>query len=143
MRKRPRPPCRLLLTEIMDPIDIAAEYLDRDRHSILSADRIKSGLTNESWLVRAEHAAVVVRFSNREVDALQIDRQSETRILSMVADAGIGVPILVCAPERHLLVTLHVKQPVPGAYRVHIDLVYDGEVLQTQDVAFSMPEAIG
>jgi hypothetical protein len=46
--------------------------------------------------------------------------------------------------ERQLLVTLHVKQPQPGGtYRIHIDLIYDGEVLQTQDVAFSMPEAIG
>ena len=45
--------------------------------------------------------------------------------------------------ERHLLVTLHVKQPLPGAYRVQIDLMYEGEVLQTQSVAFSMPEAIG
>jgi hypothetical protein len=45
--------------------------------------------------------------------------------------------------ERQLLVTLHVKQPRPGGtYRVHIDLVYDGEVLRTQDVLFSMPEAL-
>jgi len=45
--------------------------------------------------------------------------------------------------ERQLLVTLHVKQPLPGNYRVHIDLIYDGEVLHAQDVTFSMPEAIG
>ncbi len=50
---------------------------------------------------------------------------------------------IVGTMERQLLVTLHVKQPVPGAYRVHIDLMYEGEVLQTQDIAFSMPEAIG
>jgi hypothetical protein len=46
--------------------------------------------------------------------------------------------------ERNLLVTLHVKQPVPdGTYRAHIELVYEGEVLQTRDVVFSMPGAIG
>jgi hypothetical protein len=46
--------------------------------------------------------------------------------------------------ERHLLVTLHVKQPIPGGtYRVQIELVYEGEVLQTQEVLFLMPEAMG
>ena len=50
---------------------------------------------------------------------------------------------IVGTMDRQLRVTLHVKQPVPGVYRVRIDLIYDGEVLQTQDVAFSMPEAIG
>jgi hypothetical protein len=51
---------------------------------------------------------------------------------------------IVGTMERNVLVTLHVKQPVPGGtYRVQIDLIYDGEVLQTHNVAFSMQEAIG
>ena len=45
--------------------------------------------------------------------------------------------------ERELLLTLHVKQPMSGVYRVQIDLSYEGEVLQSRDVFFSMPEAIG
>jgi hypothetical protein len=45
--------------------------------------------------------------------------------------------------ERELLITLHVKQPVAGTYRVQIDLIYEGEVLQSRDVFFSLPEAIG
>ena len=40
--------------------------------------------------------------------------------------------------ERDLMVTLHVKQPMPGDYRAHIDLMYDGEVLQSQDVIFQV-----
>jgi len=51
---------------------------------------------------------------------------------------------IVGTMERNLLITLHVKQPVPGgAYRVQIELVYEGEVLQTQEVHFLMPEAMG
>lgn len=51
---------------------------------------------------------------------------------------------IVGTMERNLLVTLHVKRPIPGGtYRVQIELVYEGEVLQTQDILFSMPEAIG
>ena len=45
--------------------------------------------------------------------------------------------------ERHLALTLHVKQPLPGAYNARIDLIYEGEVLQTQKIAFSLPELIG
>ncbi len=88
----------------MDPIAIAAECLRKDRR-LLSAERIKNGLTNESWLVRADDAAVVVRLSNHATEALQIDRQSEAAILSIVADVDIGAPVLLCAPERNLLVT--------------------------------------
>jgi hypothetical protein len=45
---------------------------------------------------------------------------------------------VIGTPERSLLLTLHVKQPQPGDYRARIDLMYDGEVLQTQDVIFSL-----
>ena len=51
---------------------------------------------------------------------------------------------IVGAMERQVLVTLHVKQPVPGGiYRVQIELIYESEVLQAQHVHFTMPEAIG
>jgi hypothetical protein len=45
--------------------------------------------------------------------------------------------------ERHLALTLHVKQPMPGEYHAQIDLIHEGEVLQTQQIAFSLPEPIG
>ena len=44
--------------------------------------------------------------------------------------------------ERHLALTLHVKQPMPGEYRTRIDLIHEGDVLQTQHVTFSLPEPI-
>jgi thiamine kinase len=92
----------------MDPIAIAAECLRKDRRLLTNAARIKNGLTNESWLVHADDGAVVVRLGNRETKALQIDRDSEASILAAVAAAGIGAPVIYCAPERHLLVTRHV-----------------------------------
>ena len=89
----------------VDPLDIAAQCLRADRAELAPPERIKSGLTNESWLVRGGPTAVVVRLSNREAAALQIDRQSEASILSIVADAGIGAPVVFCSPEQHVLVT--------------------------------------
>ncbi len=51
---------------------------------------------------------------------------------------------IVGTMERQLGLTMHVKNPLPGGeYRTQIDLVYEGEVLQTQQVTFSMPETIG
>ncbi len=41
--------------------------------------------------------------------------------------------------ERDLMVTLHIRQPQPGDYRAQIDLLYDSEILQTQNVIFSLP----
>jgi thiamine kinase len=89
----------------MDPVKIAADSLNKERDAFTFSERIKSGLTNESWLVRADDAAVVVRMSNRDTDVLQIDRQSESLILNAVARAGIGAPVVLCDLERHLLVT--------------------------------------
>jgi hypothetical protein len=45
--------------------------------------------------------------------------------------------------DRHLALTLHVKQPMPGDYRAQIDLLYEGEILQTQHVTFSLLEPSG
>jgi thiamine kinase len=127
----------------MDPIEIAAEYFDKERRSILSVERIKSGLTNESWLVRAEQDGVVVRLSNREVDALQIDRQSESRILAIIAAAGIGAPILLCVPDRHLLVTRHIPGRTWSARdaRLSENLVRVAEVLRALH-ALPVPENV-
>jgi hypothetical protein len=45
--------------------------------------------------------------------------------------------------ERHLALTMHVKQPIPGEYRARVELMHEGEVLQTEQVAFSLPEPLG
>jgi hypothetical protein len=45
--------------------------------------------------------------------------------------------------ERRLALTLHIKQPMPGAYRVQVDLIHEDEILQTQHITFSLPEPIG
>jgi thiamine kinase len=91
----------------MNPTEIAAETLRKQRDSLAPAEKISGGLTNENWLVRADDTAIVVRLGNRNTEALQIDRSSEAIVLNAVARAGIGPPVLVCAPDRHLLITEH------------------------------------
>jgi hypothetical protein len=50
---------------------------------------------------------------------------------------------VVGAMERHLALTLHIKQPMPGAYRAQVELIHEGEILQIQHITFSLPEPIG
>lgn len=45
--------------------------------------------------------------------------------------------------ERQLALTLHLQQSDPGEYRVRVELLHEGEVLQTQIATFSLPEPIG
>jgi thiamine kinase len=118
-----------------------------------AVERIKHGLTNQSWLVRTDAIALVVRISNASESSLQINRTSEALILGGVAQAGIGPEMLVCDPSRHLLVTrymgptwthedavrddnivriagllrrLHALTPPPGLHRVDLRAVVDG-----------------
>ncbi len=91
----------------MNPTDIAAEVLRKERDRFAPAERLDGGVTNDSWLVRTDDLAIVVRLSNRDVRALQIDRESEAVVLNTVAHAAIGPPVVVCSPERNLLITEH------------------------------------
>jgi thiamine kinase len=86
------------------PEQVAAEVLTVEA-SALTATRIKGGLTNESWCVEGADVQVVVRISTADEHALQLNRYSETQVLSLVQAAGIGAEVLLCAPERRLLVT--------------------------------------
>lgn len=86
----------------MSPADIAAFVLAEE---ITAIERIKHGMTNESWLVRTAADAVVVRISHPDCERLQIDRASEAVILGAVARAGIGPQILLCDPDKRVLVT--------------------------------------
>jgi thiamine kinase len=85
--------------------DIAASALGAPRESVVSVERIKHGLTNQSWRVRTSSDVVVVRISTADEDALRIDRASEAGILEAVAAAGIGAPVVRSDPAHHILVT--------------------------------------
>jgi thiamine kinase len=87
-----------------NPLAIAADVLNV-AEAQLRAERIKGGLTNESWCVTSAQGDVVVRVSTADERALQLDRQSEERVLSLVDTAGIGADVLLCAPARRVLVT--------------------------------------
>ncbi|AMN45987.1 hypothetical protein ACG33_02440 [Steroidobacter denitrificans] len=93
------------INHIAPAVLAAAQVLGLEAAAITSVTDIKHGLTNRSWLVRADGEALVVRLSDAAEDALQIDRASEARILSAVAAAGIGPGVLHCDPDRHILVT--------------------------------------
>jgi thiamine kinase len=95
----------------MHPEHIAALALDVPFADIVASERIKHGLTNESWLVRTARDAVVVRVSNAAERELQIDRNSEAAILAAVAAADLGAPVLLCDPARHVLVTRYLGNP--------------------------------
>jgi thiamine kinase-like enzyme len=79
---------------------------------------LRDGLTNDSWLVRTAHGDVVVRINNPHAQALQIDRRIEAQILTTVGAAGIGPEVLLCDPNRHVLVTRYLG-PACSAADLH------------------------
>jgi thiamine kinase len=87
------------------PRDIAAAALGIAAAQIVTVERIKHGLTNDSWRVRSESEAVIVRISNAAETLLQIDRRSEAAVLQLVAAADLGPEVLVCDLARRVLVT--------------------------------------
>lgn len=88
----------------MTPTQAAAAVLKCD-DAELHAERIKRGLTNESWRVRGGGHDVIVRLSTADEQALQLDRRSEAHVLKLVEQAGIGAEVVWCAPESRLLIT--------------------------------------
>ena len=49
---------------------------------------------------------------------------------------------IIGSMDRHLQLTVHVARPESsGEYRAQIDLIHEGEVLQTESLKFSMPAA--
>ncbi len=108
----------------MTPEKVAAEVLGVEA-STLSATRIKGGLTNESWCVAGAPITVVVRISTADEHALQLNRRSETQVLSLVQQAGIGAEVLLCSPERRLLVTRKLD-----AQPLALDALHDLDCMQ-------------
>lgn len=90
------------------PAEVAASALGVPVEGIVAVERIKHGLTNQSWRVRTASEIVIVRISTADEDALRIDRESEARILAVVAAAGLGAPVLRCDPSHHVLVTRYI-----------------------------------
>jgi thiamine kinase-like enzyme len=132
---------------------VAAALPGIDSGRVESIEHLKHGLTNESWLVRTERDALVIRRSNPEEASLQINRESEAAILAAVASAGIGPEVVRCDPTQHILVTryagatwsesdairpdnieriaglirrLHALQPPAGAQQVDLATAVDG-----------------
>ena len=97
------------MSDVSSLEDVARNFAARALHvplaHVVSIERIKHGLTNDSWRVRTMHDAVVVRLSNRAEAQLQIDRTSEAQVLGVVAEAGLGPEVLLCEPQEHVLVT--------------------------------------
>lgn len=87
---------------------LAADALGVGVATVRQVERIKGGLTNESWLVTAGGDRVVVRVSTADEAALQIDRTSEGKILAQVQGAGVGPEVLRWHPEERLLVTRYI-----------------------------------
>lgn len=111
-----------LLTNQINPCDVAAEVLGVPAYT-LSAERIKGGLTNESWQVSGGHEAVVVRISTADEYEMQLDRVSEARALDFVAAQGIGAPVLLNAPARHVLVTRKLPGEPLSELALHDELI--------------------
>lgn len=74
-----------------------------------AVQRIKEGLTNESWLVDTENGRVVVRLSTADDRLLRIDRRSEQLVLAAVERAGIGAEVLFASREERILVTRYIE----------------------------------
>ena len=93
---------------LRDVARVAAGVLGVSAAQVRSVERIKGGLTNESWRVAAAGQILVVRVSRADDEALQIDRESELRVLEAAWSARIGPEVLACEPRRRLLVTRHI-----------------------------------
>jgi len=66
---------------------------------------VSGGLSNRAWRAQAPGLDCFVRLGGANAADLGVDRQSECRLLALTADAGLSPPIVVCDPDRDLLVT--------------------------------------
>jgi thiamine kinase len=89
----------------MSPDDAQVLLPEALAGKILAIDRIKHGLTNDSWRVVAERDDVVIRRGNSAEASLQIDRTSEAHVLDLVARAGLGPQVVSSDPQQRVLIT--------------------------------------
>ena len=90
---------------LADVTTAAARVLAISSAEIERAERLKGGLTNDSWLVSAGDRQVVVRISTADDHSLKIDRMSESLALAAAQQAGVGPDVLLLDMEERLLVT--------------------------------------
>lgn len=107
----------------MTPEEIASNFFNVDASS-LQATRIKHGLTNESYRVTGYGEPVVVRISNVNNQALQINRESEAVVLRLVEQAEIGAPVLYNQAETQILIT----RELPGRNPDRNDVATDRNI---------------
>ncbi len=66
---------------------------------------VSGGLSNHAWRAQAPGLDCFVRLGGANAADLGVDRGSECRLLALTADAGLSPPVIVCDPDRDLLVT--------------------------------------
>ena len=89
----------------MSPDEIRASIPTLAVGDIRLIERIKHGLTNDSWRVICDSADLVIRCGNASEVSLQIDRASESAVLEIVAEAGLGPEVIVNDPVQRILIT--------------------------------------
>jgi thiamine kinase-like enzyme len=80
---------------------------------------VRGGLSNHAWRAQAPGLDCFVRLGGLNAADLGVDRQSECRLLGVTADAGLSPPVMVCDPDRNLLVTRFVAGGVWRREDVH------------------------
>jgi thiamine kinase-like enzyme len=91
-----------------DEIAIRAALAAHARTKSLASAELQplgGGLGNRTWRIEQGSSDVVVRLNSTDDAALGIDRRSEAALLAVAARAGIAPPLVLCDPERRLLVT--------------------------------------
>ena len=70
---------------------------------------IRGGLSNHAWHVERDGHSYFVRLGGRGSKSLGVDRRSECHLLGAASAAGLAPEVLVCDPDRDLLVTRFVR----------------------------------
>ena len=89
----------------MSPDEVRALVPALAAGEIRLIERIKHGLTNDSWRVVCDAADLVIRRGNASESSLQIDRASESVVLERVAEARLGPEVIVNDPVQRILIT--------------------------------------
>ncbi len=72
-------------------------------------ETVEGGLSNHAWFAGSGAGSCFVRLGASQASSLGVDRVAECRLLESVADAGIAPRIVLCDPQRDLLVTERVR----------------------------------
>jgi thiamine kinase len=70
---------------------------------------IRGGLSNYAWRVNHDGCGYFLRLGGGGSESLGVDRRSECNLLGAVSAAGLAPDVVVCDPDRDLLVTRFVR----------------------------------